>query len=71
MLKFSKNQKYIFLKENKECDGIFENISFVEMKSSKLILIILKTALELSKDLNSRFSRGSLKLKSYKVQGLV
>jgi hypothetical protein len=40
----SKNQKYIFLKENEECDGIFENISFVEMKSSKLILIILKTA---------------------------
>jgi hypothetical protein len=59
MLKFSKNQKYIFLKANKECDGIFENISFVEMKSSKLILIILKTALELWKDLNSRFSRGS------------
>jgi hypothetical protein len=44
MLKFSKNQKYIFLKENEECDGIFENISFVEIKSSKLILIILKTA---------------------------
>jgi hypothetical protein len=26
-----------FLKENKESDGVFVNISFVEMESSKLI----------------------------------
>jgi hypothetical protein len=35
MLKFSRN--YFFLKENKESNGIFEYISFVEMEFSKLI----------------------------------
>jgi hypothetical protein len=39
MLKFSKKRKkfpeVFFLKENKESDGIFGNISFVKMKSSK------------------------------------
>jgi len=34
LLKFSEKN---FLKENKGSDGIFENISFVEMESSKLI----------------------------------
>jgi len=28
-------RKYLFLKENKESDGIFESMSFVEMEFSK------------------------------------
>jgi hypothetical protein len=37
MLKIIKKNK--IPKENKEADEIFENISFVEMESSKLIII--------------------------------
>jgi hypothetical protein len=38
MLKFSpKNSETIFPKEIQESDGIFENMSFVKMESSKLI----------------------------------
>jgi hypothetical protein len=40
MLKIFKEKKVgniFFLKKNKEFDGIFENTSFVEMKSSKSI----------------------------------
>jgi hypothetical protein len=37
MLKLKKKLDFFFLKENKESDEIFENISFVEMESSKLI----------------------------------
>jgi hypothetical protein len=45
MLKFSKTiflfkKSFFFLKENIESDGIFENISFVEMESSKLIIYL-------------------------------
>jgi hypothetical protein len=38
MLKFSKDffpTEIVFLKENKESDGIFGTISFVKMESSK------------------------------------
>jgi len=38
MLKFfTKKRGIFFVNENKESDRIFENISFVEMESSKLI----------------------------------
>ncbi len=41
MLKFSKtNQISCFLKENKESDGIFWNISFVVMESQILIIYL-------------------------------
>ncbi len=38
ILKFSKKKKsevFFFVKENKESDGIFDNVSFLEIKSSE------------------------------------
>jgi hypothetical protein len=47
MLKFSKNiffsKKDSFVKENEASFGIFENILFVEMESSKLINYLTET----------------------------
>jgi hypothetical protein len=40
------NEKKKFLKENKKSDRIFENISFVEIESSKLINYLTKHVLK-------------------------
>ncbi len=60
MLKIIHKKK--FPRENKEADEIFENISFVEMESSKLIIIFWQTCVEMAKALQYAILRQKLSL---------
>jgi hypothetical protein len=58
MLKIIHKKK--FPRENKEADEIFENISFVEMESSKLIIFFDKHVLKWPRHYNMPFKDKSL-----------
>ncbi len=49
-------------KENKESDEVFENISFVEMESSKLNIFFGQTCVEMAKALWYAILRQKLRL---------
>jgi hypothetical protein len=56
------------LKENKESDGIFGNISFVEMESQNFIYLFEQTCVEVAKGLwykGIHFTKSNLGIWTY------